>query len=72
MIELLKKCQECGGNLIQTESDIVCINCGLVANQIYEKPTIHLIKTEKSFGSQYAAISEKPTSHQLRPRPARK
>ncbi|MFX0185144.1 MAG: hypothetical protein ACFE95_18840 [Candidatus Hodarchaeota archaeon] len=55
------RCQECGGNLIRTESDIVCMNCGLVANQIYEKPTIQLIKTEGSFGSQYGSISERPS-----------
>ncbi len=62
MVKLSKNCLECGGILVQTESDIVCLSCGLVANQIYEKPTIHLIKTENSFGSQYAAISEKPSS----------
>ncbi len=55
-------CLECGGNLIQTESDIVCMNCGLVANKIYEKPTIQLIKAENSFGSQYASISERPSA----------
>ncbi|MHA2073080.1 MAG: cyclin family protein [Candidatus Hodarchaeales archaeon] len=55
-------CLECGGNLIQTESDVVCVDCGLVANQIFEKPTIQLIKAENSFGSHYASISEKPSS----------
>lgn len=55
-------CLECSGNLIQTESDFVCVDCGLVANQIYEKPTIQLIKAENSFGSHYASISEKPSS----------
>ncbi|MFX1285447.1 MAG: hypothetical protein ACFFB5_17520 [Promethearchaeota archaeon] len=55
-------CLECGGNLIQTESDIVCVNCGLVANKIYEKPNIQLIKAENSFGSQYASISERPSA----------
>ena len=55
-------CLECGGNLIQTESDFVCGDCGLVADQIYEKPTIQLIKAENSFGSHYASISEKPSS----------
>ncbi len=62
VLNLNKNCLECGGNLAQTESDVVCINCGLVANQVFEKPTVRLIKTENSFGSQYAAISEKPTS----------
>lgn len=62
-MELLRYgCLECGGNLIQTESDVVCVNCGLVANKIYEKPTIQLIKSEKSFGSQYASISERPSA----------
>ena len=37
------KCLECDGNLIQTDSDVVCINCGLIAEQIYEKPTLQLI-----------------------------
>jgi len=55
-------CLECGGNLVQTESDLVCINCGLVANNIFENPTIQLIKAEKSYGSQYASISERPAS----------
>lgn len=59
---LIRGCPECGGNLIQTESGIVCMNCGLVANKIYENSTIHLIKTENSFGNQYASVSEKPTS----------
>ena len=59
---LIRGCLECGGNLIQTESDVVCMNCGLVANKIYEKPTIQLIKAEKSFGSQYVSISERPSS----------
>jgi transcription initiation factor TFIIIB Brf1 subunit/transcription initiation factor TFIIB len=62
MVNTLKcECLECGGNLIQTESDFVCVDCGLVANQIYEKPTIQLIKAENSFGSHYASISEKPS-----------
>ncbi len=61
-MELLKhQCSECGGNLIQTESDIVCVDCGLVANQIYEKSAVHLIKSEGSFGNQYASVSEKPS-----------
>jgi transcription initiation factor TFIIIB Brf1 subunit/transcription initiation factor TFIIB len=55
------KCLECGGNLIQTDSDIVCINCGLIAQQIYEKPSIQLISSEGSYGSQYASISEQPS-----------
>ena len=55
-------CLECGGNLVQTESDLVCINCGLVANNIFENPTIQLIKAENSFGRQYASISERPTN----------
>lgn len=59
---LKRRCSECDGNLIQTESDIVCMNCGLVANKIFEKPTIQLIKTENSFGSQYASISESPST----------
>ena len=62
VVNLSKNCLECGGSLVQTESDVVCINCGLVANQIFEKPTVRLIKTENSFGSQYAAISQRPTS----------
>jgi transcription initiation factor TFIIIB Brf1 subunit/transcription initiation factor TFIIB len=63
MVEIVRfHCLECGGNLIQTESDIVCMNCGLVANKIYEKPTIQLIKAEGSFGSQYASISERPSA----------
>ncbi|UCG00580.1 MAG: hypothetical protein JSW11_13240 [Candidatus Heimdallarchaeota archaeon] len=56
------RCLECDGNLIQTEADIVCMNCGLVANKIYEKPTIQLIKAESSFGSQFASISERPSA----------
>lgn len=56
------RCLECGGNLIQTESDVVCMDCGLVANQIYEKPAIRLVNTENSFGNQYASISERPGS----------
>ncbi|MFW9855929.1 MAG: hypothetical protein ACFFFG_12810 [Candidatus Thorarchaeota archaeon] len=59
---MTSKCLECGGNLIQTESDVVCMACGLVANQIYEKPAIRLINTENSFGSQYASISESPSN----------
>ncbi|MFX0050717.1 MAG: cyclin family protein [Candidatus Hodarchaeota archaeon] len=59
------RCQECGGNLIRTESDIVCMNCGLVAHQIFEKPTIQLINVEGSFGSQYGSISEKPNSMKI-------
>ncbi|MFX1546379.1 MAG: hypothetical protein ACFFCU_09235 [Promethearchaeota archaeon] len=55
-------CLECGGNLVQTESDIVCMNCGLVATKIFEKPTIQLIKAERSFGNQYASISERPSA----------
>ena len=63
MVDKLKsECLECGGNLIQTESDIVCMDCGLVANKIFEKPTIQLIKAESSFGSQYASISERPST----------
>lgn len=63
LVNILKHgCSECKGNLIQTESDVVCVDCGLVANQIYEKPTIQLIKAENSFGSHYASISEKPSS----------
>jgi DNA-directed RNA polymerase subunit RPC12/RpoP len=55
------RCLECDGNLIQTDSDIVCINCGLIAQQIYEKPSIQLISSEGSYGSQYASISEQPS-----------
>jgi transcription initiation factor TFIIIB Brf1 subunit/transcription initiation factor TFIIB len=63
LVETLnRRCLECNGILIQTESDIVCVNCGLVANQIFEKPTVQLIKAENSFGSQYASISERPSS----------
>ncbi len=56
------KCLECGGSLIQTDSDVVCFNCGLIANQIFEKPSIRLINSEGSYGSQYASISERPSS----------
>ncbi len=55
------KCLECNGNLIQTDSDIVCVNCGLIDKQIYEKPSIQLISSEGSYGSQYASISEHPS-----------
>ncbi len=55
------KCLECDGNLIQTDSDIVCINCGLIAQQIYEKPSLQLISSEGSYGSQYASVSEQPS-----------
>jgi transcription initiation factor TFIIIB Brf1 subunit/transcription initiation factor TFIIB len=59
---MTSKCFECGGNLIQTESDVVCMACGLVVNQIFEKPAIRLINMENSFGTQYASISESPSS----------
>jgi transcription initiation factor TFIIIB Brf1 subunit/transcription initiation factor TFIIB len=55
------KCLECNGNLIQTDSDVVCINCGLIAQQIYEKPSLQLISSEGSYGSQYASVSEQPS-----------
>ncbi len=55
------RCLECGGSLIQTDSDMVCTNCGLIAQQIYENPSIQLISSEGSYGSQYASISEQPS-----------
>ena len=55
-------CSDCGGPLIQTESDIVCKNCGLVADKIYEKPALQLIKTDRSYGSTYASISKRPST----------
>ncbi|MHA2095312.1 MAG: hypothetical protein ACW98F_11845, partial [Candidatus Hodarchaeales archaeon] len=55
------KCLECDGNLIQTDSDIVCINCGLIVQQIFEKPSLQLISSDGSYGSQYASISEQPS-----------
>jgi transcription initiation factor TFIIIB Brf1 subunit/transcription initiation factor TFIIB len=55
-------CSDCGGPLVQTESDIVCRNCGLVVNQIYEKPAIQLITTDRTYGRHYASISERPST----------
>ena len=60
--KMKEKCLECNGNLIRTDSDMVCINCGLIANQIYEKPSIQLINTEGSYRNQYNSISERPSS----------
>ncbi|MHA1213901.1 MAG: hypothetical protein ACTSR2_03280 [Candidatus Hodarchaeales archaeon] len=54
------KCLECGGNLIQTESNIVCTKCGLVVTNLFEKPTALLLNTEKNYRNQYTAISQKP------------
>ncbi|MHA1444469.1 MAG: hypothetical protein ACTSR4_06945 [Candidatus Hodarchaeales archaeon] len=56
------KCLECNGNLIRTDSDMVCTNCGLIANQIFEKPSLQLINTEGSYRNQYNSISERPSS----------
>ena len=62
-VDLMKNfCLECGGSLIQTDSDIVCFSCGLIAHQIYQKPSVQLINSEKSYGNQYASISERPSS----------
>ena len=62
MNEMRTNCRECGGKLIRTDSEMVCPKCGLIASQIYEKPSIQLINTEKSFyGNQYNSISERPS-----------
>ncbi|MHA1974983.1 MAG: hypothetical protein ACTSW1_18480 [Candidatus Hodarchaeales archaeon] len=53
-------CLECGGNLIQTETNIVCTKCGLVVTNLFEKPTALLLNTDKNYKNQYTAISEKP------------
>ena len=57
-----EKCIECNGNLIRTDSDMVCTNCGLIQAQIYEKPSNQLINTENSNENQYTAISNRPSS----------
>ncbi|MHA1237544.1 MAG: hypothetical protein ACTSQ9_07805 [Candidatus Hodarchaeales archaeon] len=41
---------------------MVCTNCGLIANQIFEKPSLQLINTEGSYRNQYNSISERPSS----------
>ncbi len=58
---MTNQCLECGGNLIQTDSDIVCIDCGLISNKIFEKPSLQLINSRNSYGNQYTSISERPS-----------
>jgi transcription initiation factor TFIIIB Brf1 subunit/transcription initiation factor TFIIB len=60
--KMKEKCMECNGRLIRTDSDMVCTNCGLIANQIYEKPSLQLINTEGSYKNQYNSISDRPSS----------
>jgi transcription initiation factor TFIIIB Brf1 subunit/transcription initiation factor TFIIB len=55
------KCLECGGNLIQTDSDIVCNDCGLISNMIFEKPSLQMINSTNSYGNQHTSVSERPS-----------
>ena len=56
------KCMECGGSLVQTDSDIVCIDCGLISNKIFEKPSLQQVNSINNYGNQYTSISERPSS----------
>ncbi|MFX0092618.1 MAG: hypothetical protein ACFFBD_12720, partial [Candidatus Hodarchaeota archaeon] len=56
-----QSCSECGGSLVQTFSDIVCSQCGLVQYKVLVEPSFTLMEDcENPKGSAYVAQGNRP------------